>query len=161
MSIVPPYTSNFASMVNAIHNMQDRDNLPLLNPGPNVWCDKTTVTWFRFLHDLSQAIPDILREGWVHAWPTYRFIPDDVKGRWFLKLTRKYRWDPRHNLTVWTQFNLLARTIFRDHMRTLKRIWFHGGEKPEGMTTRVWLALVELFDELGPDNFQYGQCNFR
>ncbi|KAF8085277.1 hypothetical protein N665_0673s0007, partial [Sinapis alba] len=66
---------------------------------------------------------------------------------------QKYRWDPRHNLTVCTQFNLVARTLFRTQMFTLNRIWAHGGEKPSWMISRVWLALIDMFDDFGPNNF--------
>lgn len=86
MEIVLGWSLKFASSVNAILSSADRENLPVLNPGPGVYVDKTSVTWFRFLHDLSQAIPNILREGWVHEWPTYRFIPAHFKERWFLIL---------------------------------------------------------------------------
>ncbi|CAN6829656.1 unnamed protein product [Brassica oleracea] len=53
MSVVPGWTSNLQSRVDAILSSAGRDNLPFLNPGPGIWFDKTTVTWFRFLHDLS------------------------------------------------------------------------------------------------------------
>ena len=86
MSVVPGWTSNLQSRVDAILSSAGRDNLPFLNPGPGIWVDKTTVTWFRFLHDLSLALPEILQESWVHEWPIYRLIPRHFKERWFLQL---------------------------------------------------------------------------
>ena len=41
-------------------------------------------------------------------------------------------------------------------MRLLRRDWALGREKPDWMLTRVWLALVDLFEEFGPDNFGFG-----
>ncbi|KAL0713544.1 hypothetical protein Bca4012_020522 [Brassica carinata] len=127
MSVVPGWSTKLQSSVDAILSSAGRDNLPVLNPGPGILVDTTTVTWFRFLHDLSVAIPEILHEGWVHAWPTYRLIPTNFKERWFLKLA----------------------------MRRLKRIWAHGGQKPDWMLTRVWLDLIDMFIEFGPDNFGF------
>ena len=48
MEIVPGWSLKFASSVNAILSSADRENLPVLNPGPGVYVDKTSVTWFRF-----------------------------------------------------------------------------------------------------------------
>ncbi|KAF8112107.1 hypothetical protein N665_0067s0027 [Sinapis alba] len=71
------------------------------------------------------------------------------------KLNRKITWDPWHNILVWTRFNLVARTMFCFEMCELKRIWAHGGEKPKCMLTSVWLDLVDMFEEFGPDNFGF------
>ncbi|KAF8112809.1 hypothetical protein N665_0061s0018, partial [Sinapis alba] len=68
---------------------------------------------------------------------------------------QKITWDPRHNSLVWTRFNLVARKMFRSQMRELKRILVHGGEKPKWMLTSVWLDLVDMFEELGIDNFGF------
>ncbi|KAL0742465.1 hypothetical protein Bca4012_083978 [Brassica carinata] len=127
MSVVPGWSSKLQSSVDAILSSAGRDNLPVLNPGPGILVDTTTVTWFRFLHDLSVAIPEILHEVWLHAWPTYRLIPTNFKERCFLKLT----------------------------MRRLKMIWAHGGQKPDWMLTIVWLDLIDMFIEFGPDNFGF------
>ncbi|KAL0742142.1 hypothetical protein Bca4012_083655 [Brassica carinata] len=67
MSVVPGWSSKLQSSVDAILSSTGRDNLPVLNPGPGILVDTTTGTWFRFLHDLSVAIPEILQEGLVHA----------------------------------------------------------------------------------------------
>ncbi|CAN6930846.1 unnamed protein product [Brassica oleracea] len=40
-------------------------------------------------------------------------------------------------------------------MRYLKRTWAIGGNKPPWMLTRVWLDLVHMFEEFGPDNFGF------
>ena len=45
--------------------------------------------------------------------------------------------------------------MFRSQMRWLKRCRAQGGDKPEWMITRVWLALVDMFEEFGPDNFGF------
>jgi len=63
-----------------------------------------------------------------------------------------HTWDSRHTLTVWTQFNLVARTLYRDNMRALKRGWARGLDKPRWMTTTVWNDLVDMFTEFGPDD---------
>lgn len=86
MSIVPGLTSKLQSNVNAILSSADRDNLPVLNLGVGAYVDRTIVMLFIFLHDLSQAIPKILLEGWVHEWPTYSFIPDHLRNNGFLYL---------------------------------------------------------------------------
>jgi hypothetical protein len=86
MPIVPHWSISMETWVNAIQRSENRENLPDLNPGPGLPVDKTAVTWFKFLHNLWMAIPDILRAGWVHEWPTYRFIPDHFKERWFFIL---------------------------------------------------------------------------
>ncbi|WZZ77481.1 hypothetical protein YC2023_098053 [Brassica napus] len=126
MTIVPGYSTMLENSVNAILSSANRENLSLLCP-----------------------------EGWVHDWPTYRAIPDHFKERWFLQLVRKNTWDRRHNSTVWTHFNLVARTLFRFQMRYLKRTWAIGGDKPPWMLTRVWRDLVHMFEEFGPDNFGF------
>ncbi|KAF8053402.1 hypothetical protein N665_1418s0001 [Sinapis alba] len=95
---------------NAILISADRDNLPVLYPGPGAFIDQTSQKIIR---------------------------------------------DPRHNTVVWTRFNLVARTMFCFEMRELKRIWVHGGEKPKWMLTSVWLNLVDMFEEFGPDNFGF------
>ncbi|KAL0846805.1 hypothetical protein Bca101_020051 [Brassica carinata] len=127
MSVVPGYSTRIENSFNAIQSHTNRENLPVLNPGPGDLLDKTISTWFRVLSDLSLVIPPILIDGWVYAWPTYRSIPDHIKERWFLQLV----------------------------MRELKRRWAHGGDKPSLMLTRVWLELVHMFEEFGPDNFGF------
>nr|VDC84482.1 unnamed protein product [Brassica rapa] len=97
----------------AILSSANRENLPVLYLGPCDLLDTTSPTWFKFLTDLSLVIPTILAEGWVHAWPTYCDIPDHFKERWFLQLARTNTWDRRHHLTVWRNFNLVARSLFR------------------------------------------------
>uniref|UniRef100_M4FID7 Uncharacterized protein n=1 Tax=Brassica campestris TaxID=3711 RepID=M4FID7_BRACM len=136
----------------AILSSANRENLPLLYPGPGEFLDTTSTIWFRFLSDLSLVIPSILAEGWVHDWPTYRAILDHFKERWFLQLAVRNTWDRRHNSTVWTHFNLVARTLFRCQMRYLQRTCAMGGDKPPCMLTRVWRDLVHMFEEFGPDN---------
>ena len=84
--IVPGYSERLENRVNEILNSENRENLPVLYPGPGVLLDQTSVIWFKFLSDLSLAIPSILAEGWVHDWPTWRAIPDHFKERWFLQL---------------------------------------------------------------------------
>ncbi|KAG7542685.1 hypothetical protein ISN45_Aa07g026420 [Arabidopsis thaliana x Arabidopsis arenosa] len=116
-AVVPHIDLKFFGEVAAIIIADGREDLPVLNPGVGYWVDKTTVTWFKFNHDLSVAIAEILEHNWHHEWPTYRLIPADVKRRWFILLARKYTWDPMQTSTVWTQFHLVARTIFRDQMR--------------------------------------------
>ncbi|KAL0730373.1 hypothetical protein Bca4012_026466 [Brassica carinata] len=155
MSVVPGYSTRIENSVNAIQSHANRENLPLLNPGPGDLLDKTIPTWFRFLSDLSLVIPPILIDGWVYAWPTYRSIPDHIKELWFLQLARKNKWDRRHNYLIWKHFNEVARSLFRFQMRELKRRWAHGGDKPSWMLTRVWLELVHMFEEFGPDNFGF------
>ena len=86
MSIVPGWSLKFSCSVNAILSTANGESLAVLDPGLGVYIDKTYVTWFRFLHDLLQAIPEILRKGWVHEWPTYCFIPAHFKEPWFLIL---------------------------------------------------------------------------
>uniref|UniRef100_M4F096 Uncharacterized protein n=1 Tax=Brassica campestris TaxID=3711 RepID=M4F096_BRACM len=137
----------------AILSSANRENLPVLYPGPCDLLDTTSPTWFKFLIDLSLVIPTILAEGWVHAWPTYCDIPDHFKERWFLQLARTNTWDRRHHLTVWRNFNLVARSLFRCQMRHLRWTWLEGGEKPTWMLTSVWLDLCHMFEESGPDNF--------
>ncbi|KAG7532917.1 MULE transposase domain [Arabidopsis thaliana x Arabidopsis arenosa] len=117
VAVVPHIDLKFFGEVAAIIIADGREDLPVLNPGVGYWVDKTTVTWFKFNHDLSVAIAEILEHNWHHEWPTYRLIPADVKRRWFILLARKYTWDPMQTSTVWTQFHLVARTIFRDQMR--------------------------------------------
>ncbi|KAL0656653.1 hypothetical protein Bca4012_077237 [Brassica carinata] len=155
MTIVPGYSTMLENCVNAILSSVNRENLPLLYPGPGELLDTTSTIWFKFLSDLSLVIPSILPEGWVHDWPTYRAIPDHFKERWFLQLIRKNTWDRRHNSTVWTHFNLVARTRFRCQMRYLKRTWVIGGDKPPWMLTRVWCDLVHMFEEFGPHNYGF------
>ena len=58
-------------------------------------------------------------------------------------------------MTVWIRFDTVARTLFRCQMRELKRIWENGGEKPKWMLTSVWLDLLDMFEEFGPDNFGF------
>ncbi|KAG2327801.1 hypothetical protein Bca52824_010529 [Brassica carinata] len=142
MCVVPGYSTRLENSVNAILSSANRENLPVLYPGPGDLLDTTTPTWFRFLSDLFLVIPSILAEGWVHDWPTNR---------------RKSTWDRRHNSTVWRHFNLVARLLFRFQMRELKRRWAHGGDKPLWMLTRVWHDLVDMFEEFGPDNFGFRQ----
>ncbi|KAF8084311.1 hypothetical protein N665_0725s0008 [Sinapis alba] len=125
--------ASLENSVNAILNSADWDNLPVLNLGPGALIDQTNVTWFRFLHDLSHNILDILMEGWVHEWPTYRLIPDHFKECWFLKLANNVSFQ---NAQV-------------------EEDWVHGGEKPKWMLTSVWLDLVDMFEEFGPDNFGF------
>ncbi|CDY48406.1 BnaAnng09750D [Brassica napus] len=137
----------------AILSSANRENLPVLYLGPCDLLDTTSPTWFKFLTDLSLVIPTILAEGWVHAWPTYCDIPDHFKERWFLQLARTNTWDRRHHLTVWRNFNLVARSLFRCQMRHLRWTWLEGGEKPTWMLTSVWLDLCHMFEESGPDNF--------
>ncbi|CAG7863682.1 unnamed protein product, partial [Brassica rapa] len=86
MPIVPGYSTMLVNSVNAILSSANRENLPLLYPGPGELLDTTSTIWFKFLSDLSLVIPSILAEGWVHDWPTYRVIPDHFKERWFLQL---------------------------------------------------------------------------
>ncbi|CAG7901077.1 unnamed protein product, partial [Brassica rapa] len=145
----------------AILSSANRENLSVLYPGPCDLLDTTSPTWFKFLTDLSLVIPTILAEGWVHAWPTYCDIPDHFKERWFLQLA--VRPDicsyiliytiGLHHLTVWRNFNLVARSLFRCQMRHLRWTWLEGGEKPTWMLTSVWLDLCHMFEESGPDNF--------
>ncbi|CAL9227031.1 unnamed protein product, partial [Arabidopsis halleri] len=149
MDVVPHIDLKFVSDVLAIIIADGRENLPVLNPGVGYWVDKTTVTWFKFNHDLSVAIAEILQHNWHHEWPTYRLIPEDVKRRWFKLLARKYTWDPMHTSTVWTQFNLVARTIFRDQMRAFMRIWARSGDKPDWVNLIVWNNLCDMFAEFG------------
>ncbi|CAL9218047.1 unnamed protein product [Arabidopsis halleri] len=149
MDVVPHIDLKFVSDVLAIIIADGRENLPVLNPGVGYWVDKTTVTWFKFNHDLSVAIAEILQHNWHHEWPTYRLIPEDVKRRWFKLLARKYTWDPMHTSTVWTQFNLVARTIFRDQMRAFMRIWARSGDKPDWVNLIVWNNFCEMFAEFG------------
>ena len=86
MTIVLGYSTMLENNVNAILSSANRENLPLLYPGPGELLDTTSTIWFKFLSDLSLVIPSILAEGWVHDWPTYRAIPDHFKERWFLQL---------------------------------------------------------------------------
>ena len=86
MEVVPGYSRRLDNSVNAIQSSANRENLPVLYPGPGDLLDTTCTTWFKFLSDLSVVIPLILAEGWVHEWPTYRVIPDHFKERWFLQL---------------------------------------------------------------------------
>ncbi|KAG7568014.1 hypothetical protein ISN45_Aa04g008520 [Arabidopsis thaliana x Arabidopsis arenosa] len=137
----------FLSDVLGIIIADGQEDLPVLNPGVGYWVDKTTVTWFKFNHDLSVAIAEILKQNWHHEWPTYRLIPADVKERWFFLLARKYMWDPTQTFTVWTHFNLVARTIFRDQMRAFMWIWARSGDKPEWMNLIVWDNLCDMFTE--------------
>ncbi|KAL0657925.1 hypothetical protein Bca4012_078510 [Brassica carinata] len=136
MTIDSCYSTMLENNVNAILSSANRENFPLLYPGPGELLDTTSTIWFKFLSDLSLVIPSILVEGWVHDWPTYRAIPDHLKECWFLQLARKNTWDRRHNSTVWTHFNLVARTLFCCQMRYLKRTWAIGGDKPPWMLTR-------------------------
>ena len=86
MPIVPGNSTRLENSVNAILSYANRENFPLLYPGPSDLLDTTSTTWFKFLNDLSLVIPSILAEGWVHDWPTYRIIPDHFKEHWFLQL---------------------------------------------------------------------------
>ncbi|CAG7885793.1 unnamed protein product [Brassica rapa] len=153
MPIVPGNSERLENSVFAILSSANRENLPVLYPGPCDMLDTTSPTWFKFLIDLSLVMPTILAEGWVHAWPTYCDIPDHFKERWFLQLARTNTWDRRHHLTVWRNFNLVARSLFRCQMRHLRWTWSEGGEKPTWMLTSVWLDLCHMFEEFGPDNF--------
>ena len=63
MSVVPGYSTRIENSVNAIQSYANRENLPVLNPGPGDLLDKTTPTWFRFLSELSLVIPPILIDG--------------------------------------------------------------------------------------------------
>ncbi|BAB01026.1 En/Spm-like transposon protein-like [Arabidopsis thaliana] len=56
------------------------------------------------------------------------------------------------HLNEWTQFNLVARTLYQDNMRALKRRWACGLDKPWSMTPTVWNDLVDMFTEFGPDD---------
>ncbi|KAG2256497.1 hypothetical protein Bca52824_075791 [Brassica carinata] len=129
MLIVPGNSTRLENSVNAILSSANRENLPLLYPGPGDLLDTTSTTLFKFLNDLSLVIPSILAEGWVHDWPTYRTIPDHFKERWFLQLA----------------------------LRNLKITWANGGDKPPWMLTRVWRDLVHMFEEFGHDNFGFRQ----
>ncbi|CAN7105710.1 unnamed protein product [Brassica rapa subsp. narinosa] len=161
MPIVPGNSERLENSVFAILSSANRENLPVLYPGPCDLLDTTSPTWFKFLTDLSLVIPTILAEGWVHPWPTYCDIPDQFKERWFLQLA--VRPDicsyiliytiGLHHLTVWRNFNLVARSLFRCQMRHLRWTWLEGGEKPTWMLTSVWLDLCHMFEEPGPDNF--------
>ncbi|BAB01425.1 unnamed protein product [Arabidopsis thaliana] len=111
--MVPHIDGQFLRDVEVVLTAPDRADLPVLNLGLGTWVDKTTVTWFKFNHQLAVAIGDILQRNFHHAWPTYQMIPVVFK--------RMHTWDSRHTLTVWTQFNLVARTLYRDNMRALKR----------------------------------------
>nr|BAA97400.1 En/Spm-like transposon protein-like [Arabidopsis thaliana] len=142
--MVPHIDGQFLRDVEAVLTAPDR--------GLGTWVDKTTVTWFKFNHQLAVAIGDILQRNFHHAWPTYRMIPVVFKARWFFLLTRMHTWDSRHTVTVWTQFNLVARTLYRDNMRVLKRGWARGLDKPRWMTTTVWNDLVDMFTEFDPDD---------
>nr|VDD11762.1 unnamed protein product [Brassica rapa] len=153
MPIVPGNSERLENSVFAILSSANRENLHVLYPGPCDLLDTTSSTWFKFLTDLSLVIPTILAEGWVHAWPTYCDIPDHFIERWFLQLARTNTWDRRHHLTVWRNFNLVARSLFRCQMRHLRWTWSEGGEKPTWMLTSVWLDLCHMFEESGPDNF--------
>ncbi|CAN6891917.1 unnamed protein product [Brassica oleracea] len=157
MPIFPGNSARLENSVNAILSSANRENLPILYSGPGDLLDTTSTTWFKILSDLSLVIPSILAEGWVHDWPTYRAIFDHFKERWFHQLAVRtgYVWDRRHNPTVWTHFNLVARTLFRCQMRHLKSTWANGGDKPPWMLTRVWHDLVHMFEEFGPDNFGF------
>ncbi|XP_056852681.1 uncharacterized protein LOC130501878 [Raphanus sativus] len=86
MQVVPDYSWRLENSVNAILSSANRENLPVLYPGPCIVLDTTTPTWFSVLSDLSLLIPSYLAEGWVHEWPTYRVIPVYFKESWFLKL---------------------------------------------------------------------------
>ncbi|CAF2040498.1 BnaA09g14170D [Brassica napus] len=86
MPIVPVNSERLETSVFAILSSGNRENFPVLYPGPCDLLDRTSPTWFKFLTDLSHVIPTILAEGWVHAWPTYCDIPDHFKERWFLQL---------------------------------------------------------------------------
>ena len=86
MTIVSGYSTMLENSVNAILSSVNRENLPLLCPGPGEFLDTTSTIWFKFLSDLSLVIPSILAEGWVHDWPTYCAIPDHFKEHWFLQL---------------------------------------------------------------------------
>ncbi|CAN7076161.1 unnamed protein product [Brassica oleracea var. botrytis] len=93
MPIVTGYSTMLENSVNAILSSANRENLPLLYPGPGELLDTTRTIWFKFLSDLSLVIPSILAEGWVHDWPTYRAIPDHFKEHWFLQLARHlFKW---------------------------------------------------------------------
>ncbi|CAN6901104.1 unnamed protein product [Brassica oleracea] len=165
MPIVPGNSTRLENSVNAILSYANRENFPLLYPGPSDLLDTTSTTWFKFLNDLSLVIPSILAEGWVHDWPTYHAIPDHFKERWFLQLAVRTGYVSildistvfLHNSTVWTHFNLVARTLFRCQMGYLKSTWANGGDKPPWMLTRVWRNLVHMFEEFGPGNFGFRQ----
>jgi len=85
--MVPHIDGQFIRDVEAVLTAPDRANLPVLNPGLGTWVEKTIVTWFKFNHQLSVAIADILQHNFHHAWPTYRMIPVVFKARWFFLLT--------------------------------------------------------------------------
>nr|VDC71484.1 unnamed protein product [Brassica rapa] len=92
MPIVPGNSERLENSVFAILSSANRENLPVLYPGPCDLLDTTSPTWFKFLTDLSLVIPDDSCEGWVHPWPTYTAtFPDQFKERWFLQLRCKAR----------------------------------------------------------------------
>lgn len=88
MEVVPQIRSQFHGDVKAILYPADRENLPVLNPGSGfgINLDKTSDTFKEFDFKLYCAFPNILRDNWVHAWPTYRFIPFHYRKQWFLTL---------------------------------------------------------------------------
>ncbi|CAN6990154.1 unnamed protein product, partial [Brassica rapa subsp. trilocularis] len=48
MLIVPGYSTMLENSVNAILSSTNRENLPLLYPGPGELLDTTSTIWFRF-----------------------------------------------------------------------------------------------------------------
>ncbi|KAG2266253.1 hypothetical protein Bca4012_076302 [Brassica carinata] len=60
MTVVHGWLTRFETRVNVILSSADRDNLSVLNLGPSLYHDMTTSTLFKFLHDLSEVIPNIL-----------------------------------------------------------------------------------------------------
>jgi len=59
--VVPHIDGQFIKDVEAVLTAPDRANLPVLNPGLGTWVD----TWFRFNHQLSVAIGDILQRNFT------------------------------------------------------------------------------------------------
>ncbi|CAN6858466.1 unnamed protein product, partial [Brassica oleracea] len=48
MTIVPGYSTMLENSVNAILSYANRENLPLLYPGPGELLDTTSTIWFKF-----------------------------------------------------------------------------------------------------------------
>jgi len=83
MVVVPHIDRQFLKDVEAVFTARARVNLPVPNPGLGTWVDRTTDTWFRFNHQLSVAIADILQRNFHYAWLTYQMILVVFKARWF------------------------------------------------------------------------------
>ncbi|CAL9237993.1 unnamed protein product, partial [Arabidopsis halleri] len=131
MDVVPHIDLKFVGDVLAIIIADGRENLPILNPGVGYGLTKPPLRGSSSITISPSRLQRYSKDNRHHEWPTYRLIPEDVKRRWFKLLARKYTWDPMHTSTVWTQFNLVARTIFRDQMRAFMRIWARSGDKPD------------------------------